>query len=113
MLRMFLMMVSMAVWATAAVADRMSGQEVASLMAQGPLEFEAGSVGVFQGDGSFTFTHTSYNEAGTFKVFSNGNVEIHDKATNKKVRFHFVRQSDGTPALIYAKGNGYQYRLKQ
>lgn len=112
-MRFVIILLSLVVWSTAAIADRMKGQEVASLMAQGPLQFEAGSVGIFKQDGTFTFTHRSSSEAGTFKVFSNGNVEIHDAATNRKIRFHFVRQKDGTPALIYAKGNGKQYRLKQ
>ena len=112
-MRFIALLASFMMLSTAAIADRMSGQEVANLLTQGPLEFEAGSVGMFKSDGTFTFTHNSYDEAGTFKVFSNGNVEIHDKTRNKKVRFHFVRQKDGTPALIYAKGNRKQYRGKQ
>ena len=91
----------------------MSGQDVANLLAQGPISFEAGSVGTFNGDGTFTFTHSTYKERGTFRVFSNGNVEIRDEVKNKTVRFHFVRQKDGTPALVYAGGNGREFRVKQ
>ncbi|WP_420012272.1 hypothetical protein [Tateyamaria sp.] len=113
MLRVLLICLSLFAISSPAMADRMSGSEVAALMASGPLEFEAGSVGVFNPDGSFMFKHNSYDEAGTFKVFKNGRVEIHDKTRNKKVRFHFERGADGTPELIYAKGNGKRYPLKK
>jgi hypothetical protein len=110
---MILMCLALCAFSTAAMAERMKGAEVAALMAAGPLEFEAGSVGSFGADGSFTFSHTTYDEAGTFKIFKNGNVDILDKTTGKKVRFHFVRGSDGRPALVYAKGGGKQYPLKK
>lgn len=40
---------------------------------------------------------------------------VPDPAVRKKrtVRFHFVRQKDGRPALIYAKGNGKEYRMRK
>ncbi|MEM6371380.1 MAG: hypothetical protein AAF727_01170 [Pseudomonadota bacterium] len=113
MLRIFVICLSLCWMPLPAAAERMSGAEVAALMASGPLEFQAGSVGQFNGDGTFTFNYTSYDEAGTFKVFKNGRVEIHDKTRNKKVRFHFERGADGTPALIYANGNGKRFPLKK
>ncbi|MEO0401296.1 MAG: hypothetical protein AAF214_02870 [Pseudomonadota bacterium] len=95
------------------MAEKLSGKEVASLMGAGPLAFQAGSVGVFKADGSFDFQHRNSGEAGTFKVFSNGNVEIHDTATNKRIRFYFDRGADGV-ALIYTSGpgKGKRYPLK-
>lgn len=113
MFRFLLICLSLSFVSTAALAQKMKGAEVAALMGAGPLEFQAGSVGNFGADGTFTFKHTTYDEAGTFKIFSNGNVQIHDEATGKKVRFYFVRQDDGTPALIYSKGNGKRFPLKQ
>jgi hypothetical protein len=113
MLRILLMSLILLFAGTTAFADRMSGADVAGMMAAGPLAFEAGSVGVFNGDGSYVFEHQKYTEEGTFKVFSNGNVEIYDERKKRTVRFHFVRQKDGRPALIYAKGNGKEYRMRK
>ena len=113
MLRILLISLSLLFAGTAAFADRMSGKEVAAMMATGPLEFEAGSVGTFDGDGSYVFTHQSYTEEGAFKVYANGNVEIYDERKKRTVRFHFVRQKDGRPALVYAKGNGKEYRMRK
>ena len=113
MFRFVTVCLSFAVFSTAALAEKLSGQEVAALMAQGPLAFKAGSVGKFNADGTFDFQHRNSSEAGTFKVISNGNVEIRDTATNKKIRFYFDRGADGV-ALIYTGGanKGKRYPLK-
>ena len=90
--------------ASTAMAEKLSGQEVAALFAKGTVSFQAGSVWQTLPGNTYTFKHRSYSEAGTFKIFGNGNGEILDEATGKKVTFFFDRGADGLPALIYTTG---------
>ncbi|KUF09421.1 hypothetical protein [Pseudoponticoccus marisrubri] len=115
-MRKFLLTVTLLIGATAAHAEKLGGQQVATLLSQGPIAFEAGSVGIFRSDGTFEFKHRSSSEKGTFRVFSNGNVEILDTRTGKKIVFYFdKRPQDAKPALIYKSGtsvNGKRYPMK-
>lgn len=97
-----------------AQAERLSGQEVAALFSKGRIVFKAGSEWTTLPNNMYRFKHQNSSEAGTFKIFGNGNVEILDTASGKKIRFYFDRGSDGVPALIYLNGagKGKRYPIK-
>ena len=89
------------------LAEKMPGSEVAGLMGQGKIEFQAGSVWTTLPGNRYTFTHGgSAGEAGTFKIFSNGNVHILDEAKGRTIKFYFDKDDSGVPALIYTTGSG-------
>lgn len=89
-----------------AFAERLTGQEVAQLMSGKPIRFVAGSEWRTLPNGRYVFSHNNSSEEGTFKVFSNGTVEILDEKSGRKIRFYFDLGADGTPALIYITGGG-------
>ncbi|PWR02038.1 hypothetical protein DKT77_13625 [Meridianimarinicoccus roseus] len=94
-----------------AFAEKLTGQEVASLFARGQISFQAGSVWTTEAGNRYTLTHpNSSGETGSFKIFSNGTIERHDEATGRKTRYHFDRASDGTISAVY--GNGSRYAIK-
>lgn len=100
---------------TSALAERMSGQEVASLLSKGRVEFQAGSVWQTQSAGRYVFTHGSRGEEGTYKLFSNGEVHILDEKTGDTIKFYFDKDEAGVPALIYLQGasKGRRFPIKQ
>lgn len=97
-----------------ALAERMSGQDVAALLGKGRVEFQAGSIWTTLSANTYRFMHRNSSEAGTFKIFGNGDVEILDQASGSTMRFYFDRGADGVPALIYltGAGTGKRYPIK-
>ncbi|WP_143529916.1 hypothetical protein [Salibaculum halophilum] len=92
--------------ATPALADRMSGADVADLLTRGTIEFQAGSVWTTLPNGRYVFEHESSDEAGTYTLYSSGEVRIVDEASGQTIRFYFERGEDGVPALVYLNGPG-------
>jgi hypothetical protein len=92
--------------ATPTLADRMSAEDVANLLARGTIEFQAGSVWRTLPNGRYVFEHAGSEEAGPYTLYSSGEVHIVDEASGETIRFYFERGKDGVPALVYLNGPG-------
>ncbi|SDY67610.1 hypothetical protein SAMN05444340_11454 [Citreimonas salinaria] len=77
------------------------------MMAEGPWQFQAGSVARFAGDGTFTFRHDNGGEAGSFRVFSDDTVELRDRQTGRNSRF-YVDRTPGRPDTVVCLSGPYK-----
>ena len=98
--------------ASIAQAEQLSGTEVAQLLGSGDLVFEAGSVGSFKSDSTYSFRHANGVQSGTYTLFSNGMVTFEDNGTD--YTFVVDRKRDGRLEVQYTAGpwRGDAYMLR-
>lgn len=92
---------------TSAFAGSLGQKAALSALQSGPLNFDAGSVGTFDGGaangGSFLFKHGSSREKGTYEVAENGVVTCYKK--NGKPYYSFVvEKENGVKSIRYLSG---------
>lgn len=113
-MRLIFMAALFSLSATLAHADRLSGQEAASVMSQGTLQFVAGSVLTIRGDGTFSFRHgNGSSQQGTYTLYSNGQVDLNDAKSGQTFSFYFDEAANAT-SVVYVAGpwKGERYALR-
>lgn len=91
-------------FASNVLANPLSGKEAYQMLTQEDRVFDAGSIGEFNRDGTYTFTHTSDVDKGEFTVYSDGRVVLDIKSgpragqkdvvnvvfTGNRYRLHYI-----------------------